>query len=375
MIDEDAERERLDELFDELFPICRSITGPGLRESLDIVKNHMPLEIESVPSGTEVFDWKVPQEWRIHDARLVGPDGNVYADFQETNLSVVNYSEPVDKHLSREELDTHLYTDPEVPEAIPYVTSYYDRTWGFCLSHETYEDLPEGKYHAYIDSEFVDGELNYGHHVLPGESKKEVLLSSYLCHPSLANNELSGPLVLTSLFQRLEKREERRYTYRSSSALKPSEAFRISEHMARNSRNPSLGGWSSLALVVHRTNFGTKPVEGSLHALTRLSETYLNSGVTTSKFEPSRPQGDLTSGSIVPLDSIYRLVNWHEQCMASTMVTIIRLTRRISWVSNPLSIVQIASSVFYGLTSILPRIRIRNRMVSRCSVSEICTGA
>lgn len=213
-MDQSKETDRLDSLFDDLFPICRSITGPGLRESLSIISDHIPLEVESVPSGTKVFDWEVPKEWHIYDAKLVGPDGETYADFQETNLSVVNYSEPVDEYLTLEELDSHLYTNPDVPEAIPYVTSYYDRTWGFCLPHEMYEDLPEGEYHAYIDSEFVDGEINYGHTKLPGESDKEVLLSSYLCHPSLANNELSGPLVLSSLYRRLQGWETRKYTYR-----------------------------------------------------------------------------------------------------------------------------------------------------------------
>lgn len=214
MVERAEERKRLDSLFDKLFPICRSITGPGLRESLDIVSDHIPLEQEAVPSGTQIFDWEVPQEWWIRDARLTGPGGEIYADFQETNLSIVNYSEPVDTHLSLSELDSHLYTDPDVPEATPYVTSYYDRTWGFCLPHSVYEDLPEGEYHAYIDSEFVDGELNYGHTVLPGRSEQEVLLSSYLCHPSLANNELSGPLTLTSLYRRIKEWENRKYTYR-----------------------------------------------------------------------------------------------------------------------------------------------------------------
>jgi len=214
MLDKELERRRLDSLYDDLFPICRSITGPGLRESLDIVSEHIPLEIEGVPSGTSVFDWEIPAEWRIYDARLTGPDGKTYANFQKTNLSVVNYSEPVDRRLMLDELDPHLYTNPEVSNATPYVTSYYDRTWGFCLPHDIYEGLPDGEYHAYIDSEFVDGELNYAHATLQGESEREVLLSSYLCHPSLANNELSGPLVLTSLYKRLKQWDERIYTYR-----------------------------------------------------------------------------------------------------------------------------------------------------------------
>jgi len=200
--------------FEELWPLARSITGPGLRKSLAILQQDIPLDMEGVPSRTNVFDWEIPPEWHIHKAQLTGPDGNVYADFENTNLAVVNYSEPVDTYLSLEELDSHLYTDPDVPNATPYVTSYYERNWGFCLPHTRYVELPEGEYHAYIDSEFVDGELNYGHTLLPGRSEKEVLLSSYLCHPSLANNELSGPLVLAALYQRLAEWDSREYTYR-----------------------------------------------------------------------------------------------------------------------------------------------------------------
>lgn len=208
------EARLLDDLFEELFPICRSITGPGLRKSLDVLSGVIPLEVEGVPSGTDVFDWTVPREWRIQEAWLEGPDGERYADFSETNLAVVNYSEPVDERLSRAELEPHLYSLPDLPSARPYVTSYYDRTWGFCLPHEEKKRLPDGQYHAHVDSEFVDGELNYGHAVLPGETDEEVLLSSYLCHPSLANNELSGPLVLAALYRRLADWEDRHFTYR-----------------------------------------------------------------------------------------------------------------------------------------------------------------
>lgn len=214
MIDSRDERSRLECLFDELWPITRSITGPGLRESLEIISREMPLELESVPSGCTVFDWKIPEEWRIKEARLTGPDGSVYADLDETNLAVLNYSEPVDRYMSLEELEDHLYTDPHHPNATPYATSYYERNWGFCLPHATYQSLPEGKYHAYIDSEFVDGKLDYGHTTLDGESDREFLLSTYLCHPSLANNELSSPLVMTSLYRRLREWDRRVYTYR-----------------------------------------------------------------------------------------------------------------------------------------------------------------
>jgi aminopeptidase-like protein len=207
-------REWFDTRFDELWPLTRSITGPGLRNSLEILQKDIPLEIEAVPSGTPIHDWEVPQEWHIHEAWLEGPDGEIYADFDQTNLAVMNYSEPVDISLSRESLEPYLYTDPEVPNATPYVTSYYERNWGFCLPHDRYEQLPEGEYHAYIDSEFVDGELNYGHTTLAGDSEEELLLSSYLCHPSLANNELSGPLVLTDLYRRIAEWDDRHYTYR-----------------------------------------------------------------------------------------------------------------------------------------------------------------
>jgi len=214
MDDDQTEHELVSTLLDDLFPICRSITGPGFRESLEILERHAPLEVEGVPSGTDVFDWTVPPEWHVRDAYLEGPDGERYADFRETNLAVVNYSEPVDRWLSLDELDSHLYSHPTHPDARPYVTSYYERNWGFSLPHTVRESLPDGEYHAVVDSEFVDGELNYAHTVLPGESDEEVLLSTYLCHPSMANNELSGPLTMALLYRRLAAWESRYYTYR-----------------------------------------------------------------------------------------------------------------------------------------------------------------
>jgi len=209
-----TERSRLNTRFDELWPILRSITGPGFRKSLDILTKDIPLATESVPSGTNIFDWKVPYEWRIREARLTGPDGEVYADLDETNLAVVNYSEPVDEMKSLEDLKPHLYTNPDVPDATPYVTSYYERNWGFCLPHERYETLPDGDFHVYIDSNFQPGELTFGHAKLEGSSKREILLSTYLCHPMLANNELSGPLVLTTLYNLLSNWDHRKFTYR-----------------------------------------------------------------------------------------------------------------------------------------------------------------
>ena len=214
MADRERDIQRLNTLFDDLWPLTRSITGPGLRKSLQHLQTEVPLKIESKPSGSTVFDWEVPQEWHISDAKLRGPDGTVYADYEQNNLEVVNYSDPVETSLQLEELEPHLHTHPELPEATPYVTSYYDDHWGFCLPHSQYQKLPEGEYRAVIDTEFVDGELNYGHATLEGETDKEFLFSTYLCHPSMANNELSGPLVMAALYNRIAEWDERRYTYR-----------------------------------------------------------------------------------------------------------------------------------------------------------------
>jgi aminopeptidase-like protein len=193
----------------------RSITGPGFRDSLKILQKEMPLTTESIPSGTQVFDWEIPPEWLITDARLTGPDDEVYADLDDTNLAVMNYSAPVDRHLTLAELEPHLYSTPTLPEATPYVTSYYEQNWGFCLPQKVRDSLSAGEYHAKIDSEFDHGgRLNWGHCVLEGDTDAEVLLSTYLCHPSLANNELSGPLAMMALYNEIRGWERRRYTYR-----------------------------------------------------------------------------------------------------------------------------------------------------------------
>jgi len=208
------EYAEMDALFDRLFPICRSITGPGLRETLSILGEYLPLDLFGVPSGTQVFDWTIPLEWRIREAWLAGPDGRKIVDFADHNLHVVNYSAPIDRKLPLEELKPHLHSIPHLPGAIPYVTSYYKERWGFCLPHAVLEKLEPGEYHAYIDSEFVSGELNYAHAVLPGKSEREILISTYVCHPSLANNELSGPLVAAFLYRRLAAWPSREFTYR-----------------------------------------------------------------------------------------------------------------------------------------------------------------
>lgn len=208
------ETELLDGLFDELFPLLRSITGEGLRQSFAILSREMPLTMDSVPTGTQVFDWEVPPEWRLRRARLTGPDGAVYADAARSNLEVVNYAMPVDRPLTLEELQPHLHSLPHLPGAVPYVTSYYKRNWGFCLTDAVRRTMPPGVYHAQIDSEFVAGGVPFGQAVLPGENPAEILITSYLCHPSLANNELSGPLAALALYRRLARWPRRRFTYR-----------------------------------------------------------------------------------------------------------------------------------------------------------------
>jgi aminopeptidase-like protein len=198
----------------DLFPICRSLTGPGVRETLSYLQQLMPkLVIKSVPTGTRAFDWKVPKEWRIRSGRLTGPGGEIIADFANHNLHVIGYSAPIHQELDLAELQDHLYSIPELPGAIPYVTSYYEARWGFCLPDSKRRTLQPGRYRASIDSELIDGELNYGEVILPGETDREVLLSTYVCHPSMANNELSGPVVTIALARWLST-QRRRFTYR-----------------------------------------------------------------------------------------------------------------------------------------------------------------
>jgi aminopeptidase-like protein len=196
-----------------LFPLCRSLTGDGVRATLDILSEHIPIERTEVPSGTQVFDWIVPDEWNIRDAHVAAPDGTRVIDFRESNLHVVGYSEPVRATLPLEQLREHLFTLPEQPDVIPYRTSYYSRTWGFCLPHRRLAELEPGDYEVVIDSTLGPGHLTFGEVVLEGAGDDEVLLSTYVCHPSLANDNLSGIAVATMLAKALAQRELR-HTYR-----------------------------------------------------------------------------------------------------------------------------------------------------------------
>lgn len=212
-VSENNEGKLMYELMCELFPICRSLTGDGVRQTLSILQQHIPLEIVEVPTGTKVFDWEISKEWNIHNAYIIDPEGNKIVDFKENNLHVVGYSTPVDQDITLEELQQHLYSLEDQPDAIPYITSYYKERWGFCVTHHQRQTLKAGTYHVYIDSELKEGYLSYGEVVIPGESEKEIFLSTYICHPSMANNELSGPVMATQLIKWILQKP-RKYTYR-----------------------------------------------------------------------------------------------------------------------------------------------------------------
>ena len=210
-------RETLDEiegLFDRLWPLPRSITGAGVRITHDILGEIVPLERIEVPSGTTVYDWTVPKEWVVREAYVVEPDGRRILDVANNNLRLLNYSVPFRGKVSREELDDHLHSRPDLPDAIPYVTSYYQPRWGFCLSERERQSLPRGDYQVVIDTDLIDGSLTLSEAILPGTEPGEVLISTYTCHPSLANNELSGPITAAFLFKRLAAWPNRRLTYR-----------------------------------------------------------------------------------------------------------------------------------------------------------------
>lgn len=199
----------------DLFPLNRSLTGEGVRETLNYLKEIIPeLKIKAVKSGTRAFDWEIPQEWQITDAYVADLAGNRLIDFKKNNLHVVGYSIPINRILSRQELEPHLFSLKQQPFAIPYVTSYYQRNWGFCISHNQRLKLGEGPFRVLIDSKHFNGHMNYGELIIPGKIKKEILLSTNICHPSLANNELSGPIILAALSRFITTKLSNRLTYR-----------------------------------------------------------------------------------------------------------------------------------------------------------------
>lgn len=205
--------EAMHALAAELFPICRSLTGSGVRETLRIIGRHIPVTVHEVPSGTRVLDWTIPKEWNIRDAYVLNERGERVIDFKKSNLHVVAYSTPVNKTVSLSELQEHLFSLEDQPDATPYITSFYEDFWGFCLPHRQRLQLEEGQYRVVVESELSNGSLTYGELLVPGASPREIFVSTYICHPSMANNELSGPVVATFLAKWIAA-APRRYSYR-----------------------------------------------------------------------------------------------------------------------------------------------------------------
>lgn len=202
-----------------IFPLCRSITGEGVRETIKTLSEYIKqdgieFEIYEVPSGTKVFDWTVPKEWLISEAYIEDSSGKRIVDLKNNNLHVMGYSVPIDKTVSLDELKECVYTQPEQPGIIPYVTSYYKERYGFCMSQDQLDSLEDAQYHIYIDSKLFDGSLTYAELLLRGESDDEIMVTSYTCHPSMANNECSGPVVLSALIRYVKSLKKHKYTYR-----------------------------------------------------------------------------------------------------------------------------------------------------------------
>lgn len=207
-------KKKLENLFDNLFPLNRSILSKDYRKSLELLSYYVPFKYYDFKSGYKAFDWTVPQEWEIKEAYISKLNGDKIIDFANNNLHILNYSSPIDKIISIEELRNKIFTLKSQPTAIPYVTSYYKKNWGFCMSYDDFENLNDAEYKVKIDSKFTDGNLRIGEAVLKGSSNKEILITSYLCHPSMANNELSGPLCLVYLYNKLKNKKNRKFTYR-----------------------------------------------------------------------------------------------------------------------------------------------------------------
>lgn len=201
------------ELIEKAYPICRSITGNGVRDTLRIIKEFIPIEIHEVPTGTKAFDWTIPKEWNIHDAYVLDPKGKKIIDFKKSNLHVLSYSVPIKKNISLTELKSHLHYLPDHPDVIPYLTSYYKEEWGFCIAYNQFQRLEDGEYEVCIDSTLEEGSLTYGEYFIKGEKKDEFLITCYVCHPSLCNDNLSGTVLVTFLAKYLTSLPTR-YSYR-----------------------------------------------------------------------------------------------------------------------------------------------------------------
>jgi aminopeptidase-like protein len=245
-----------DELFRTLFPICRSITGNGLRRTLHLLRDVSPFNLFDIPSGTVCYDWTIPDEWNVCDAYVADSTGRRLIDFQQNNVHLVNYSIPFEGTLTFDELAPHLHTLPDLPTAIPYRTTYYNRAWGFCLTHEQFQKLDRSAmYRVVVDTTLQRGSLTYGEALLPGSSGKEYLISTYVCHPSLANDNLSGPILWTLLLRELRGRD----LYHSYRFVIAPETIGALAYISRNEAAVrELAGGFVLATVAGPGRFGYK---------------------------------------------------------------------------------------------------------------------
>ena len=286
-----------------LYPICRSITGNGIRQTLNLIGERIPLKVFEVPSGTAVFDWTVPKEWNIRDAYIKDSRGARVVDFQRHNLHVVNYSAPVSGTFQLRELRPHLHTIPEYPDWIPYRTSYYKEAWGFCLSHRAMLALEEGEYEVCIDSSLEDGSLTYGECYLPGKSTEEVLISCHACHPSLANDNLSGLTVATALAESLLGRDLR-YSYRF--VFIPGTIGAITWLSENRHHVDRIRHGLVLTGIGNTGAFHYKKSRREIRKSIALSQTFSGIRMNPTRFSASHPT-DMTRGNIVRPGSTCRL--------------------------------------------------------------------
>ena len=278
-VDDGTRAARMRSHMEQLYPICRSITGDGVRQTLDLVGEALPaplvLERRAVPSGTSAYDWTVNEEWNVRDAWIADATGRRVVDFQEHNLHLVSYSVPVRARMSMDELRPHLHTLPEHPDWIPYRTTYYSRTWGFCLTQRQLEAMGEGPFDVVVDTTLEPGELTYGELVIPGETDDEVLFTTHVCHPSIANDNLSGIVVAIELARALAALPRRRFSYRFvfapgtiGSITWLSRNRRLLDHIRHGLVLTGLGGSGSL--VYKRTRRGDRTIDrAATHVVTR----------------------------------------------------------------------------------------------------------
>ncbi len=300
-------------LMEELYPICRSITGDGVRETLKILQKHIPLQIREVPTGTKVLDWTIPKEWNIRDAYIKDPNGKMIVDFRETNVHVISYSTPVNKKIPLDELKKHLHSLEQYPDWIPYLTSYYNENWGFCLTHNTVKKLTDGEYDVKIDSTFKEGSLSYGEFFLKGESDEEVLLSTYLCHPSLCNDNLSGVVLLTRLAEYL-KGKKLKYSYRF---LFIPETIGAIAWLSKNEMNLSKIKFGLVATCVgDRGNSTYKQSRNAMDTIDRIVQKVLEDSGTPFRIMEFWPSGSderqySSPGFNLPIGSLMRTCYGH----------------------------------------------------------------